>query len=387
MEMPQSLINIDVFVGGAPLLISRLCAGLVEFGRTHPQWRFSLRSSNFRYDQNWLKQQNIAGVLALIDTEPIAGELSTAKIPWVHLLPSRIVPHAFVDVDDRGIGRLGAGFFMRKGFFKCAFCGTGTDWSRERFYGFSKCLSESGRKCDFMDIPYSPHHAWGLSSEAEALLGCWLRSLDKGTAIMAAHDDLANHIIDQCLRMNIRVPQDIIVMGVGNHELFCKLSPVAISSIDASLEQVAIQGASVLDKMIRGEIAPEPIMVHPAGIIERRSTDFLNYGDTLVNQIVTYIRDHACEPVNVNDLTRIFPLSRRTMSRRFAKYVGHSPADEIAMVRLETARRMISSTKMSLSEIAFACGYADLSHMDRTFLNKCGASPGSFRDTPLHPPR
>jgi LacI family transcriptional regulator len=379
LNQKTGLINIEVFLGGAPLLETRLCEGLLEFGKSHPQWRFSMRSSSFKYTGRWLKEHRIAGVIVLIDAKPVARILDTVGIPWVHLLPGKNVSQPCVNVDDRAIGRLGAEFFIEKGFLRCAFCGVGTCWSAERAAGFRERLAESGRKCEFTDIPFDLGLDWGFSHSSERHLQKWVAGLERGVAVMAAHDALANRLVDLCLRQELRIPQDIVVLGVGNHDLLCKLSPVPISSIDASVPKVAIRGTAMLEDMINGIRPASPVMVQPSGVIERSSTEILSYGDTLVAKAVSHIRDHACDGTVVKNLPKIFSVSRRTLSRRFKKYVGHSPAVEIRQCRLRHARRMLTDTKMSLTEISYACGYTDLSHMDRSFRAAFGISPGSLR--------
>jgi transcriptional regulator GlxA family with amidase domain len=99
-----------------------------------------------------------------------------------------------------------------------------------------------------------------------------------------------------------------------------------------------------------------------------------------VAKVISYIRDHACDKAAVKNLTRIFSVSRRTLARRFAKYVGHSPSVEIRNARLKEARHMLENTNTSLTEIAYACGYTDLSHMDRAFRASFSYSPRTLRD-------
>lgn len=339
-----------------------------------------MRSANFRYSERWLKEHCIAGVIALIASKPVARVIDAAGIPWVHLLPAKVISQAYVNVDDHTIGRLGAEFFMDKGFLRCAFCGVGTSWSTKRAAGFCERLAEAGRGYEFIDIPFEPTLDWGFATDSEQRLQRWVTSLEKGVAVMAAHDALANRLVDLCLRQGLRIPQDIIVLGVGNHDLLCKMSPVPISSIDTNVPQVAIRGAAMLEALLKGVDPTAPNLVPPIGIVERRSTEVLTYGDDLVAKVVSHIRDHVCDGINVESLPKLFSVSRRTLSRRFAKYVGHSPAVEIRQARLKHAHRMLLNTNMSLTEIAFACGYTDLSHMDRSFRTAFGNSPSALRN-------
>lgn len=197
-------------------------------------------------------------------------------------------------------------------------------------------------------------------------------------AVMAAHDVLANRVVDLALRQGQQVPRDISVLGVGNHDLHCKLSPVPISSIDANLPEIAVRGAELIEKMLTGRKRIPSITVCPKGVVERASTQFLCYGDDLIGKIVAHIRENVGTGISVRELTQIFPISYRTLCRRFENHVGHSPAAEIRKARLETACRMITDTDLSLTEIALLCGYADLPHMDRSFQQAFGHSPRTY---------
>ncbi len=377
----EGTVNIEVFIGGAPLLEIRLCEGLLEFGQSHPRWRFSMRSASFKYTEEWLEEHRISGVLSLIDSTPVSKVLRAAGIPWVELFPSKPISHPSVNVDDYAIGRMGAEFFLGKGLLRCAFCGVGTYWSKRRGAGFRDRLSEAGRDCISTDIPFDLNLDWGFSEKSGQHLNRWISGLSKGSAVMVAHDAVANRFIDLCRQQGLRIPQDIAVLGVGNHDLLCKLSPVPVSSIDAAVPKATICGAEMLEEMIRGNHPKAPVFIKPNGVVERESTEILSYGDDLVAKVVSHIREHACDRKIVGTLPKTFSVSRRTLSRRFAKYVGHSPAMEIRRSRLNHAQRLLKNTKMSLTEIAYTCGYTDLPHMYRHFRKDLAVTPKSLRSS------
>jgi LacI family transcriptional regulator len=210
----------------------------------------------------------------------------------------------------------------------------------------------------------------------------WLEAIESGVGVMVAHDVLANRVVDLCQQKGIRVPQDLAVLSVGNHELLCELCPVPITSIDAAVPLVATRGAEMLEKMLASGTPCNSICIPPRGIVERRSTEITTYGDNIVAKVVAYIHRHVQNPVTVEDLLRAFPISRRTLDRRFAKYTGHSPAVEIRLARLRLARELVEEDRRSLSEIAMACGFADLSHMDRAFKEAFGQTPRLMRRLP-----
>ncbi len=375
----DATIRVEVFLGGAPLLEPKIGAGLLEFARHHPRWRFSMRGPDFRYRASWLREQGISGVLVLIDDSSVSRVLNRAGVPWVYLLPAKQVQHPCVAVDDHAIGRMGAEFLLGRGFLRCAFCGAGTVWSDRRAEGFRATVEAAGRACQVVDIPFAQDRDWGLASGASRWLRRWVAGLTPGTAVMAAHDTLANCLVDTCLQRGLRIPQDVAVLGVGNHDMLCQLSPVPISSVDTNVPLAAAQAATLLGELIDGRTPAPPPLVQPGGIVERRSTEIVVYGDDLVARVVAHIRSQADAGTSVASLLRFFPVSRRTLSRRFARFVGHSPAAEIRQARLRQARDMVKHSRLSLTEIAVTCGYADLPHMDRAFRRETGSIPSALR--------
>jgi LacI family transcriptional regulator len=368
-------------MGGVPELETRLFEALLQFGYRNPGWHYSLRKPPFRYTKKWLQDCKVDGALVFMNAQPVAKILNTAGVPWVHIIPPKEVSHPSVMVDEHFIGCMGADFFLEKGFLRCAYFGFGTPWSDQRARSFRKRLREAGRECDILDIPGSLAIDWSMNPGAQKKLLQWVQKLGKGTAIMVGHDLMANHLVDLCRQHSIQVPRDIAVLGVGNHQMSCKLSPVPISSIDTGVPDVAMQAAQMLHDLIEGKQPDSPVKVPPIGVVERQSTELMVYGNDLVSRMIAYIREHACNGLTVPDLLDHFPISRRTLARRFEKYVGRSPAAEIRRVRLQEARILLAESDLSLTDIAHRCSFADLPHMDRAFRQAFGTSPGKLRRT------
>ena len=61
------------------------------------------------------------------------------------------------------------------------------------------------------------------------------------------------------------------------------------------------------------------------------------------------------------------------------RFRGTKPDAFVLERRLARARELLTSTDLSLSEVAFAVGFADQSHFTRHFRQTVGVSPGQFR--------
>lgn len=96
---------------------------------------------------------------------------------------------------------------------------------------------------------------------------------------------------------------------------------------------------------------------------------------------------HACikinEPQNLrNGLDKFYALcgrSREHISRELKRCTGMSPVELLAKDRTEYAARMLANTSMELHEIAFECGFQNLSYFFATFKKYYGTTPRKYR--------
>ena len=85
------------------------------------------------------------------------------------------------------------------------------------------------------------------------------------------------------------------------------------------------------------------------------------------------------ERISLRDLAKECQLSISHFAAAFRKSTGESPHRWLLKRRIETAKEMLRSTELAISEIAIACGFADQSHLTRVFAVSVGAPPGIWR--------
>ncbi len=372
-------LNIEVFLGGTPLLEPRIIEGLLAFGKSRPNWRFTMRGPDYRYRAEGLKRQKPDGVIVSINHTAVSKRLDAAGIPWVCLLPNAAVSATYVTTDNPAIGKLAANYYLEKGFRHFAVCGLDAPWSEERKTAFVKTLADAGQTCRDLNVDYQSGPVWEFPARRSRQVAKWLSSLTLKTALFTTHDSLASRLVDLCVRQSIRIPQQVSILSVGDHDLFCQLSPVTISSINANVPKLAETSAVLLEQCIQKKKNVKPVILPPRGITERRSTMIVAYDDELIADIVSHIRENACNGLTVASLTKTFPIARRTLLRRFRQIVGRSPVEEIARVRFASARNLLTQTNWPLTQIAVSCGYSDLAHFCRVFRKAEGVTPAALR--------
>ena len=88
---------------------------------------------------------------------------------------------------------------------------------------------------------------------------------------------------------------------------------------------------------------------------------------------------HLDGGIPLQEVARECHLSMSHFSRQFLRTTGLPPHKWLLTRRIEVAKEKLGDRRMSLSEVAAACGFADQSHLTRVFTRMVGASPGAWR--------
>jgi LacI family transcriptional regulator len=121
------------------------------------------------------------------------------------------------------------------------------------------------------------------------------------------------------------------------------------------------------------------VLFAPDGIAKRPSTDILAIEDEDLVLAMKYIREHAQEPIGVEDILREVPISRRLLEKKFRTILNKSPLDEIQRVHLERAKHLLTDTDQSLAQVAKASGFNSGERLSVVFKQKVAMPPGEFR--------
>ena len=101
---------------------------------------------------------------------------------------------------------------------------------------------------------------------------------------------------------------------------------------------------------------------------------------------IEYIDANLGSTLRVDEIARFVGLSAGHFSRAFKVSRGLSPGAYISLMRVDRAKCMIRATRKPLCQIAGDCGFADQSHLSRSFRRWVGASPAAWRRL-VRPPR
>ncbi len=357
-----------------------LLQGIVHYIREHEPWSFHLMEQGRGDDPPaWLAQWRGDGIIARIETPRIARAITRAKVPAVDVSAARLVPRLpWVETDDAQIARLAAEHLLERGFKHFGFCGDARfNWSAWRERHFCDRLRAAGTEVSC----YRPsaRAAANIATQV-ADLRRWLAELPKPVGIMAAYDIRGQQVLDACRSAGLAVPAEVAVIGVDNDELLCDLASPPLSSVIPNAHLAGYEAAALLDGLMAGRpVGAEARLIPPLGVAARQSTDVLAVDDRDVARAVQFIREHACDGINVADVLRAVPLSRRVLEQRFRRLLGRTPRAEIAHARLARVKQLLSETDLPLYQIAERTGFEHTEYLSVVFKRETGQRPGSFR--------
>ena len=197
---------------------------------------------------------------------------------------------------------------------------------------------------------------------------------------MACNDIRGQQVLNLCRRLDVAVPEEVAIIGVDNDEILCELSAPPLSSVAPDTLRIGYDAAVLLDQMMAGGKPPaEPILIPPRGIVTRQSTDVLALDDRQLAVGLRFIRDHAFDPITIDEVAKMAGLCRRVFERRFVEKMGRSPKAEVIRLRLEKVKQLLTDTDLNLSQIAEKTGFNHGEYLHTVFSHKTGTTPGAFR--------
>lgn len=111
--------------------------------------------------------------------------------------------------------------------------------------------------------------------------------------------------------------------------------------------------------------------------LQRSSTE--RHGAALVRDVQRYLDGNLEQSPGLDEIAEAFHISRRHLTRLFARYTGESVLACVQRMRLERVKNLLQHTRLSVLEIANSVGYESPSHLALVFRRVLGCSPDEFR--------
>lgn len=99
-----------------------------------------------------------------------------------------------------------------------------------------------------------------------------------------------------------------------------------------------------------------------------------------VSRAVEYIEAHFGQPLRASQIAGKVGVSPQHLNKLFKQFLNTTTMDYVWNLRTEQGMRFLTQTGLSVSEIAFRCGFQNAFHFSRLMKNRYGASPRKLRE-------
>ncbi len=104
--------------------------------------------------------------------------------------------------------------------------------------------------------------------------------------------------------------------------------------------------------------------------------------DALMRKVSLFVEEHISDAgIGVGDMAEAAAVSRSGLQRKMKQILGVTPLDFLREARIKHACRLLSTTQMSVSEVAYSCGFSDPKYFSRCFKASVGKSPSEYKAT------
>ncbi len=98
-----------------------------------------------------------------------------------------------------------------------------------------------------------------------------------------------------------------------------------------------------------------------------------------MKRVHDYLYNRLHGGFQIAELAATLGMSRTSFFKRFGRTARVTPNQYLQILRVEKAKILLRNENFTVIEIAFACGYADQSHLARFFKRYVRMSPGRYR--------
>ena len=150
-------------------------------------------------------------------------------------------------------------------------------------------------------------------------------------------------------------PRTMVLLGAAES--------AAAARDGAALEEIGYSLAALTLTSQAGGAAPPP-----SARDRRRALDAMQFVD-----------EHAADPLTLDEVAAQVGSSPFHFLRGFRAVAGVTPHQYLVAARLKRAAHLLTATDRPITDVAFECGFGDLSNFIRTFRRAAGTTPSEFR--------
>ncbi len=114
-------------------------------------------------------------------------------------------------------------------------------------------------------------------------------------------------------------------------------------------------------------------------LLDANDEKTLSGADKAYKNALAFIAENIDRQFSYRELCEQVDYSQAYIGREFKKRAGKSVFEYIADFRIKTAQKLLTDTKLSITDVAFSVGYADPNYFSGVFKARVGVSPKIWR--------
>lgn len=103
-----------------------------------------------------------------------------------------------------------------------------------------------------------------------------------------------------------------------------------------------------------------------------------------VQRVVYYVNAHFKEQITLKDVSDYAEIEYTSIGKYIKKYLNVSFKEYLTDIRLTYAKNLLCNTDVTITELAFYCGYSTVTYFISEFKKKYGCSPREYRQNINH---
>ena len=180
----------------------------------------------------------------------------------------------------------------------------------------------------------------------------------------------SDRFINECIKPLVNGSMRVQVHLTASHPYYLELEKI-IENIFACAKGDTPQ----LDMLMRSELLRFFWILETEAELD---PDFCESGET-IRPALEYIAAHIQETITIKQLAAAVHLSESYFMNQFQKHVGFSAMEYISHFRINQACKALICTQKNVLEIAFDCGFRNISNFNRQFRKIVGCAPTAYR--------
>lgn len=198
--------------------------------------------------------------------------------------------------------------------------------------------------------------------------GCEYECVVFNPEFLKTNNDACNRLIDDLLTQHVLLPER--VQDAEMRSIVERLFRAMAERKNGYIFQVI----GLANLFLATASERNLLFLNSANATERDAQKILK-----LKRVLKFIRDNFDKEISLDDMARVADLSTKYFCSFFKATTGTTPVRYLMNYRIERAARKLDGSDASITQIAFDCGFNDLSYFIKTFKEIKGVSPSRYR--------